>query len=146
VQPSVGLVNGELALAGRVLRREVFAPVVDEVMQLLEDQLRRVGAQVDALLLVGGFAGSDYLFGRIQVCGGRRRRVPARVAGARGTACALLPAEAALTTRGRSASRSAYASSRARSTRTRRRSAARRATGSPPASASSRASSRRGRT
>jgi hypothetical protein len=30
--PSVGLVNGQLAIPGNLLRREVFDPVVNEVM------------------------------------------------------------------------------------------------------------------
>ena len=29
--PSVGLINGELAIPGNLLRREVFDPVVEEV-------------------------------------------------------------------------------------------------------------------
>lgn len=29
--PSVGLINGELAVPGNLLRREVFDPVVDQV-------------------------------------------------------------------------------------------------------------------
>jgi hypothetical protein len=77
-QPSVGLVNGELAIPGHRLRREVFEPVVDQVIQLLEEQVAKVAAKVDALLLVGGFAGSDYLFGRIQERFGPRVPVIAR--------------------------------------------------------------------
>ena len=59
--PAVGLENGQLAIPGHVLRREVFAPVVDQVLQLVDNQLRKLDRAVDALLLVGGFAGSHYL-------------------------------------------------------------------------------------
>ena len=31
--PSVGLLNGELAIPGNVLRREVFDPVIDQARQ-----------------------------------------------------------------------------------------------------------------
>lgn len=64
--PSVGLINGELAIPGNLLRRQVFDPVVEEVLGLIEEQLKRV-ASVDALLLVGGFATSEYLFHRVDV-------------------------------------------------------------------------------
>lgn len=76
--PSVGLENGQLAIPGHVLRREVFAPVVDQVLQLLEDQLRKLDRGVDALLLVGGFAGSQYLKECVQEQFSSRIRVIAR--------------------------------------------------------------------
>ena len=33
--PSVGLINGELAITGNLLRREVFDPVIDQVRTFL---------------------------------------------------------------------------------------------------------------
>lgn len=36
-------------------------------MKLLEEQLRRVEQRIDALLLVGGFSGSEYLYTRVNV-------------------------------------------------------------------------------
>ncbi|KAG8879389.1 hypothetical protein FRB97_001660 [Tulasnella sp. 331] len=65
---SVGLVNGELAIPGILLRREVFDPVIESVLNLLEEQMAKVhdGAPIDALLLVGGFSGSEYLFKRVE--------------------------------------------------------------------------------
>ena len=33
--PNVGLVNGELAIPGNLLRREVFDPVVDQVRSVI---------------------------------------------------------------------------------------------------------------
>ncbi|KAJ2915337.1 hypothetical protein MD484_g5072, partial [Candolleomyces efflorescens] len=64
--PSVGLVNGQLSIPGNLLRREVFDPVVDQVIQLLEEQLAKVDQPIHALLLVGGFAGSEYLKQRVE--------------------------------------------------------------------------------
>ncbi|KAF5345803.1 hypothetical protein D9756_010885 [Leucocoprinus leucothites] len=64
--PSVGLINGELCVPGNLLRREVFDPVVNEVLQLIEEQMNRIEQRIDALLLVGGFAGSEYLRQRVQ--------------------------------------------------------------------------------
>jgi hypothetical protein len=59
--PSVGLVDGQLSIPGALLRREVFDPVVEQVLTLIEEQVAKVDQRVDALLLVGGFAGSEYL-------------------------------------------------------------------------------------
>ena len=45
----------------------MFDPVVTQVLQLIEDQLSRCAQKIDALLLVGGFSGSEYLFKRVDV-------------------------------------------------------------------------------
>ncbi|PPQ68984.1 hypothetical protein CVT25_009169 [Psilocybe cyanescens] len=76
--PSVGLINGQLSIPGVLLRREVFDPVVNEVLQLIEDQIARVDQPIHALLLVGGFAGSEYLKQRVQEQFSSRIRVIAR--------------------------------------------------------------------
>ncbi|KAI0297007.1 hypothetical protein B0F90DRAFT_1742262 [Multifurca ochricompacta] len=70
--PHVGLFNGELSIPGNLLRREVFDPVVNQVTNE-EGQSR-----IDALLLVGGFSGSGYLFKRVEEQFGRRVKVIAR--------------------------------------------------------------------
>ncbi|KAK7035357.1 hypothetical protein VNI00_011888 [Paramarasmius palmivorus] len=77
--PSVGLIDGQLSIPGVLLRREVFDPVVDQVLALIEDQMRRVNQKIDALLLVGGFAGSEYLRQRVeeQFSSRTKIRVPA---------------------------------------------------------------------
>lgn len=78
--PSVGLIDGQLSIPGNLLREKVFDPVVSQVsfyqhsscplfilhitpqvLALIEDQLKRVEQPIHALLLVGGFAGSEYL-------------------------------------------------------------------------------------
>ncbi|KAI0033033.1 actin-like ATPase domain-containing protein [Vararia minispora EC-137] len=64
--PTVGLVNGELSIPGNLIRRQVFDPVVEEVLALIEEQARRVKHRIDALLLVGGFSASNYLFHRVE--------------------------------------------------------------------------------
>lgn len=57
--PSIGLERGELAIPGHVLRREVFDPVIEQVLSLLELQMAKIpGTPIDALILVGGFASS----------------------------------------------------------------------------------------
>ncbi|KIK14724.1 hypothetical protein PISMIDRAFT_687741 [Pisolithus microcarpus 441] len=76
--PSVGLVNGELAIPGTLIRREVFDPVVSQVLELIEEQFKRVDQKIDALLLVGGFAGSEYLFKRVEERFSTKVRVIAR--------------------------------------------------------------------
>ncbi|KAI6046624.1 actin-like ATPase domain-containing protein [Pisolithus marmoratus] len=76
--PSVGLINGELAIPGTLIRREVFDPVVNQVLELIEDQHKRVDQRIDALLLVGGFAGSEYLFKKVEERFSAKMRVIAR--------------------------------------------------------------------
>ncbi|KAF8183795.1 hypothetical protein K438DRAFT_1131087 [Mycena galopus ATCC 62051] len=63
--PSVGLINGQLAIPGRLIREAVFDPVVNEVLDLISRQLD-TSPKIDALLLVGGFSGSTYLKTRIE--------------------------------------------------------------------------------
>ncbi|KAF7345112.1 hypothetical protein MVEN_01675100 [Mycena venus] len=63
--PSVGLLNGQLAIPGRLLREAVFDPVVNEVLDLISRQLD-TSPSIDALLLVGGFSGSAYLKTRVE--------------------------------------------------------------------------------
>ncbi|KAG2093037.1 actin-like ATPase domain-containing protein [Suillus cothurnatus] len=63
---SVGLINGELAIPGNLIRREVFDPVVNQ------------SSVIDALLLVGGFAGSEYLIKRVEAQFSGRIKVIAR--------------------------------------------------------------------
>jgi len=49
-----------------------------QVLQLIEEQIARVDQQIHALLLVGGFAGSEYLKQRVHEQFGSRIRVIAR--------------------------------------------------------------------
>lgn len=43
------------------------SPLTRQVLALIEDQTLKVDQRIDALLLVGGFAGSEYLKQRVEV-------------------------------------------------------------------------------
>lgn len=95
--PSVGLIDGQLSIPGNLLREKVFDPVVSQVssyqhssyplaftfritpqvLSLIEEQLKRVEQPIHALLLVGGFAGSEYLKQCVEVT---PRRFPGKLA------------------------------------------------------------------
>lgn len=83
---SVGLMGGQLRIPGSLLRNYVFDPVVNQVcfyrsifrslmylcielqvLTLIEEQMNAVKERIHALLLVGGFAGSEYLRQRVEV-------------------------------------------------------------------------------
>ncbi|KAF9505410.1 hypothetical protein BS47DRAFT_1374308 [Hydnum rufescens UP504] len=64
--PAVGLENGELILPGFILRRDVFDPVITQVLQAIQEQLEIFNKRVDILVLMGGFASSDYLFRQVK--------------------------------------------------------------------------------
>lgn len=40
---------------------------VFQVLEMIEEQSGRIEQRIDALLLVGGFAGSEYLFRKVEV-------------------------------------------------------------------------------
>ena len=40
---------------------------VAQALELIEEQMKKVNQRIDALLLVGGFSGSGYLFRRVEV-------------------------------------------------------------------------------
>ncbi|KAF9510320.1 hypothetical protein BS47DRAFT_1396057 [Hydnum rufescens UP504] len=62
---AVGLDHGELVIPGDVLRREVFGPVVEQILHSIASHLQASNLGSDVLLLVGGFSTNDYLFRRI---------------------------------------------------------------------------------
>ncbi|GAA5822340.1 hypothetical protein JCM10212_005681 [Sporobolomyces blumeae] len=65
--PAVGLEFGELGIPGRVLKTEVFDPVIEQVLELLSTQIAKIGqTPLDAIILVGGFAASEYLYTRVR--------------------------------------------------------------------------------
>jgi len=76
--PSIGLMNGDLVIPGNLLRREVFEPVISQVLTLIEAQAAKVTQPIDALLMVGGFSGSEYLFKKVDERFGSRIKVIAR--------------------------------------------------------------------
>lgn len=46
--------------------KEILKPVIDEVVKLVLDQIRSTNKDVKAVLLVGGFGGSQYLLQRLR--------------------------------------------------------------------------------
>jgi len=84
---SAFLMDGQLIIPGNLLHDLVFNPVLNQVciiifyrllylmvydkqqvLALIEEQMTKVDQPVDALFIVGGFAGSEYLKNRIEVC------------------------------------------------------------------------------
>ncbi|KAF8735260.1 hypothetical protein AX14_002404 [Amanita brunnescens Koide BX004] len=80
--PSVGLIDGQLCIPGNLLREKVFDPVVSQVLALIEEQINRVDQPIHALLLVGGFAGSEHLKQCVQAQFESKIRIIARPADA----------------------------------------------------------------
>ncbi|KAI9015322.1 hypothetical protein CLU79DRAFT_707695 [Phycomyces nitens] len=62
----IGVEDGKLYVAVDELREIVFEPVVNQVLELIDDQITRSNSQIDALFVVGGFGQSKYLGTRIK--------------------------------------------------------------------------------
>ncbi|KAF9966478.1 Heat shock 70 kDa protein 12A [Mortierella alpina] len=62
----IGLEEGVLTLNAEEMRREVFDPVVDDVLRLIHNQLQQTGFLCHAIFLVGGFGCSQYLHTRVR--------------------------------------------------------------------------------
>lgn len=69
--PAIGLEDGMLCLTAAELKKEVFEPVIKEVINLCEEQLQKA-QRLQAIFLVGGFGSSNYLFDRVQAEFGSR--------------------------------------------------------------------------
>ncbi|CAO0800195.1 unnamed protein product [Mucor circinelloides] len=69
--PAIGLEDGMLCLTAAELKKEVFEPVIKEVINLCEEQLQKA-QRLQAIFLVGGFGSSNYLFERVQAEFGSR--------------------------------------------------------------------------
>lgn len=63
--PAIGLEDGMLCLTAAELKKEVFEPVIKEIINLCEEQLQKA-QRLQAIFLVGGFGSSNYLFERVQ--------------------------------------------------------------------------------
>ncbi|KAI8888892.1 actin-like ATPase domain-containing protein [Backusella circina FSU 941] len=60
--------NGSICIPYAKIEKEVFTPVIKDVLNLIKDQLEKLNEnerQLDAILLVGGFGQSPYLYRRI---------------------------------------------------------------------------------
>ncbi|KAG0337258.1 hypothetical protein BG004_007715 [Podila humilis] len=62
----IGLEDGVLTVSAEEMRREVFDPVVNDVLRLIQHQLQQTNFQCHAIFLVGGFGSSGYLQRRVQ--------------------------------------------------------------------------------
>ncbi|KAF9991742.1 hypothetical protein BGZ80_001587 [Entomortierella chlamydospora] len=62
----IGLEDGTLTVTAEEMRREVFDPVVDDVLRLIQHQLQQTNYQCHAIFLVGGFGSSGYLHTRVK--------------------------------------------------------------------------------
>ncbi|KAF9378480.1 Heat shock 70 kDa protein 12A, partial [Mortierella sp. AD011] len=62
----IGLEDGTLTITAEEMRREVFDPVVDDVLRLIQHQLQQTAFNCQAIFLVGGFGCSNYLLARVQ--------------------------------------------------------------------------------
>ncbi|OBT44564.1 hypothetical protein VE00_05799 [Pseudogymnoascus sp. WSF 3629] len=63
--PELGIRRNKLTLPPDDVR-EILKPVIDEVVKLVRDQMRSTNKEVKAILLVGGFGGSQYLLQRLR--------------------------------------------------------------------------------
>ncbi|KAF9365506.1 Heat shock 70 kDa protein 12A [Mortierella sp. NVP85] len=62
----IGLEDGVLTITAEEMRREVFDPVVDDVLRLIQHQLQQTNFNCQGIFLVGGFGCSSYLLTRVQ--------------------------------------------------------------------------------
>lgn len=67
--------RGDLFLSSKVISKEIFDPVIDEIIKLVRNQIRATKKKVRAVLLVGGFGENSYLRKRMQAEIGERIRV-----------------------------------------------------------------------
>ncbi|KAG0011384.1 Heat shock 70 kDa protein 12A [Podila clonocystis] len=62
----IGLEDGVLTVTAEEMRREVFDPVVDDVLRLIQHQLQQTNFNCQAIFMVGGFGCSGYLHTRVR--------------------------------------------------------------------------------
>ncbi|KAF9105975.1 Heat shock 70 kDa protein 12A [Mortierella sp. GBA35] len=68
----IGLEDGILTVSAEEMRKEVFDPVVNDVLRLIQHQLQQTHYNCHAIFLVGGFGCSGYLHNRVQAEFGTR--------------------------------------------------------------------------
>lgn len=75
--PALSIKGGKLSISTSRMKK-IFGPVVEQILGLVDDQVRRVkggGRQVNTVLLAGGFGKNEYLKERIQAAVGKTVRV-----------------------------------------------------------------------
>ncbi|KAF9127078.1 Heat shock 70 kDa protein 12A [Mortierella sp. 14UC] len=68
----IGLEDGVLTITAEEMRREVFDPVIDDVLRLIQHQLQQTNFNCHAIFMVGGFGCSGYLNTRVRAEFGNR--------------------------------------------------------------------------
>ncbi|RCH95049.1 hypothetical protein CU098_003290, partial [Rhizopus stolonifer] len=63
--PDAGIEDGTLHIPCHELRQRVFEPVINQVIDLIEEQVQLSSIKLDAIFLVGGFGQSTYLYRRV---------------------------------------------------------------------------------
>lgn len=74
---SLKIKNGRLHISVSTMK-QIFAPVIEQILKLVDDQIRRVqegNHQVNAILLAGGFGKNEYLKESIQALVGKAMKV-----------------------------------------------------------------------
>ncbi|KAM0753426.1 actin-like ATPase domain-containing protein [Meredithblackwellia eburnea MCA 4105] len=65
--PEIGLEMGTLNVGGKIMKDEVFSPTIAQVIHVIRQQLdKNPGRRTDCIIMVGGFAGSNFLFDQVQ--------------------------------------------------------------------------------
>lgn len=64
-KPELGIRQNKLKLSGEEIKN-VFAPVVQQIIKLVKTQIQKTARPVTAVLMAGDFGSSDYLRQRIQ--------------------------------------------------------------------------------
>ncbi|KAL0064118.1 hypothetical protein AAF712_008978 [Marasmius tenuissimus] len=62
---SFGINRGQMKVPGEIMKL-FFAPSVQEILEAIQEQMKEAKTPISAVLLVGGFAASDYLFSTLQ--------------------------------------------------------------------------------
>ncbi|KAI7896856.1 uncharacterized protein EV154DRAFT_491024 [Mucor mucedo] len=58
--------DSQLLIHPEIMLSEIFDPVIDQVLSLIDKQLERIDRKLDAIFLVGGFGQSTYLLHKIK--------------------------------------------------------------------------------
>ena len=60
------IIRGNLRLSSKIIAREIFDPVINEIVKLVNNQIIATKKTVKAVVLVGGFGENSYLRKRLQ--------------------------------------------------------------------------------
>ncbi|ESK91430.1 hypothetical protein Moror_2703 [Moniliophthora roreri MCA 2997] len=63
--PEVDIKGGQMKISGEVMKK-FFAPCIDEIVEAISEQQKQSHIPIVSILLVGGFAASDWLFSNLE--------------------------------------------------------------------------------